>query len=308
MTRVAFFDTNVLGIHSDLSNPFWFTIRLLCAEAGIDPCIPEVVLREAVNLRREKYGAARANFLAAFKNLSRFFDAEGVYVPDVDSIASEWEASLREVFTVVPTHPDDAVESIHREASRHPPARAGRGGRDSLIWLTAKREARAGVEVILISRNTRDFTRESKDELHPVLSEEAEAVEGTLRYFNGLDAFIDYVATKTEPPELAPERCAELLDLDLRAALLEAGDGASARDDDALACAKVRVSDLRILRTYEVESRGLSLVEGRAELTDSSEDQDAFSNREVFFLAWIEVDVATSDPVSADLQKITLSG
>ncbi len=305
--RVALLDTNVLGVAADLSTPLWVSILRLCAHADIEPCIPEIVLHESMNLRREQYLEASTRFLSAFKQISRFFDAQPVYVPDVEEIVEQWENDLRASFTVVDTRAEDAIEALRREALRQTPARAGKGGRDSLVWLTALRLARDGREVMLVSRNTDDFSGHPSGELHQDLTSEADGVSGEIQYFVGLDPFIEHIAGRTDPPDLEPGVYVELVGFELFEAMVAAADPGRFTPEET-SSAMIRLEGLSALRSYEIESRGLALINGLAILLPATSGADAEGFLTARFMAWVEFDLQSRLPTSGELQRVTVDG
>jgi len=58
MSDAAVFDTNVLPLSRGLSSVLWLSIRKLCVVRNLRMVVPELVVLESVNLRREKYKEA----------------------------------------------------------------------------------------------------------------------------------------------------------------------------------------------------------------------------------------------------------
>lgn len=306
---VVIFDANVLPIASNLESALWVSILRLCERAQIRPCIPIVVLHESVNIRREKYADASSKFLAGFKALSRFFEAPSVYIPDASEIAQRWESELRANFEVLDSDGDDSAEALRREATRYPPARLGKGGRDSLIWLTAIRLAREGAHVHLVSRNTADFSSgDAKSSLHPVLAAERNGLAGLVSYHIGLDEFIEAVATRSAPPVFRTELVTDVLADELRDSVLQQlfieGDLALILPEDQTT-ASIRVEEIEVLRSYAFEDGGLALLsgDGVASLVDDS--SEAALRVPISFQAWIDFDLGTMEPASGEVRSVT---
>ncbi len=308
---VALFDTNVLPQSGDLSTPFWLSIRRLCEARSIKPCIPELVLHESFNLRREAYDEAASRFVSSFNQISRFFDAPPVYVPDVDEICQQWEEELRAKLHVMALHGDDAVAALTREAARRAPASKGRGARDSAIWLTALRLAAGGTEVLLVSRNTADFARGPgpSAELHPQLASEAAEVTGNICYFSSLDDFIDHIAVKTPPPTLDLPLLTELLTPAIVQAAALAVPGVDLPGDlfsaEELSAAEVTLDSVRALRSYAIGEDGLALIDGNGCLM--LPDPDGEDSRIGFkLMAWLDFDLASQSPTSGEVHGLTM--
>jgi PIN domain len=303
MTEVVVFDTNVLPRSGTLDSPLWLSIRKVCNAANIDIVLPELIVHESLNLRRDGYRVASANFLESFREIERFFEPESVYVPDVEEICSNWETAIREAFEVVPVHGDDAVEALSREALRRRPAREGRGSRDSAIWLTVLRLAETHARVTFVSRNVRDF---GKGALHPDLILDQEAAQGDVTYLTSLDAFIESVATAVEKPGFSTEAIEDLLRFDIRDRihLLISSRPEGAVSPELLAVENVNVSEAQVLRSYTVVGEGLALVRctGFLVIGDPHDQVQArFS-----LLAWFEYDAATTTPTLGELHSLDM--
>lgn len=298
--KLVVLDTNVFGVGANLGSPLWLSLKRLCAELGIVLCVPDVVFRESVNIRREQYREAEKEFLEANKKIGRFYDLPGVYVPDADEVAAKWEGDLETAFRILESSAEDALEALSREASRIPPARGGRGARDSLIWLTCRRLAEAGNEIFLVSRNTKDFADKDGDSLHPSLAAEVTNAAGQLTYFSSLDAFFDALATRTDGPDLTEtDMLQQLVGFELwdfAVDVLDARDhvGAEFLQMD------LELSDVRSLRAYEVDERGLALIDGQALVAEG----DGHRSVAMKFMAWIEFDLESKEVLAAEIEHI----
>jgi hypothetical protein len=301
-------DTNVLPVWRGLDGPLWLSVRKMCELAQIDLVIPEVVVYESLNLRSGTYAQAATRFVDAFGEIEKFFDIEPIYVPDESEIRDSWEAELRGVFTVVPIDGADAVEALRREATRTRPARDGRGSRDSAVWLTVTRLAADGRDVLFVSNNTKDFGVRKTNDLHPELAAEAASLSGSVRYFTSIYAVVDELATKVEPPAVAPDDLGPVLGFDFRQLAL-----ASAAEDERhpeisateLISEHLRVTDLEVKNAYTVGDRNLVLVMGRASLPvgDPSDGHElAFS-----FSAWLDFNPEDGAVVAGEVQNFALA-
>ena len=247
-------------------------------------------------MRREHYQEAAKEFLEANNKIARYFDLPGVYVPDVNEVVARWESDLRADFRVLPPDAEDALESLNREATRTPPARGGRGARDSLIWLTCRRLAADGNDVLFVSRNTKDFADPGGKSLHPALSAELAAGD-TVNYLVGLDGLFDLLANKVEGPDVSDaEPLMKLLGFelwDIAVDLFEAPAGGAAGPPDV----SLELSDLKNLRAYAVDDKGLALVSGCA-CAETVKDDPSIAIR---FMAWVEFDIDEKIPLQAEL-------
>lgn len=301
--KFAVLDTNVFGRTANLSSPLWVSLKRLSSEAGIELCIPEPVLGESVNFRKEQYREAELAFLEANREIARFADIEAIYVPDHEAIAEQWESDLRADFRILASVADDALEALRRETERVPPARAGRGARDSLIWLTAKRLAESGAEVYFISQNVKDFAVRGGTMLLPELSAELDGLTGSLTYLKNLDAFFDLIADKVETKLNTddPNVMAEMIGFELFDSAMDHIEWPESNDGmHAGRAVGIDIVDVRALREYGVEGRGLALVDGRGVVTTDPETDVP----DLKFLAWVEFDLQTGDASSAELERV----
>src|SRR5262249_44757297 len=101
----------------------------------------EIVLAEAVNARGEAADTAIQKLQEAINQASKIMSLEPIYLPDRSEVVSAWQQELESAFRVIPVNGEHAVEALKREAARRRPAREGKGGRDSAIWLGVLEEA-----------------------------------------------------------------------------------------------------------------------------------------------------------------------
>jgi hypothetical protein len=258
MSEAVLFDTNTLPRRGGLDAPLWSSIRKLCEAVGVAMLISDIVLQESLNLRRDNYQSASAGFLKYFREVERFFSPQPLYLPSADEICRDWEDELRDVFEILPVHGEDAAEALDREARRIRPAREGRGGRDSAIWLTVLRHVPSYDVFHFVSRNTKDFSSgDDSKVLHPDLEAEVSDIDGELRYHVGVDPFLEGLGTPTDAPLLDVADLAERLGFQLIDAVLEV---ASRRGDDLVAeqllPEGITITDADALRSYAVGGVG----------------------------------------------------
>lgn len=308
-SEVVLFDSNVLPVSGSLESPFWLSVERLCQASGITACLPAIVVHECVNIRRNQFAAAAGKFVSAFKGISRYFDAEPVYVPDVDEICRRWEEELRTQFEVLDTHGEDAIEALRREALRYTPASKGTGARDSAIWLTALRLATSGSKVTLVSMNTNDFALGKPSQLHPVLAAEAADLAGSVVYYASMDDFIDRIASPSDAPNLDTPQLVITVGLELR----DATFAASAEDErfgelsaEQLGAADLIILEVRSLRAYAIGTDGLALVDGRGRFAWSDREAAGLDELGFHFRAWLDFDLQSKIPVSGEIYSLQI--
>lgn len=297
---LAVLDTNVFGVGAGLGSPLWVSLRRLCAERGVVLCIPQLVLDETVNLRREGFHDARNEFIEANNRISKFYDLPAVYVPDPDEVATEWANDVSASFRVLPAVAEDALEALRREASRTPPARGGKGARDCLIWLTCRRHAESGAVVHFVSRNTRDFAERGGQSLHGALAEEVDGIAGQLIYHSSLDRLFDALAVRVEGPDLSdPDTLTPFVAFELwdyATSCFSEEEGAGGEFETSI----LRIPELRTLRAYQVEGRGLALVDGNCSVVAQSGGRER--SVQMKFMAWVQFDLETKAPTAAEVE------
>ena len=193
------FDTNALPGPVTIGSPFWQLIFRLCDLTGHTPTVSELIVHESVNLVRTQLDEATESLTSAYRKLAKVSVVEPIYLPSSQAEAEEWEKVLRQQFTVVSVDGEDAISALQREALRVPPARNGKGSRDSSIWLSALRLSADSGEVKFISQNTRDFAS-NDGTLHPDLVAELGSRDLNLSYFNDLESLVSCLATVDPVP------------------------------------------------------------------------------------------------------------
>lgn len=236
---------------------------------SITPAISEVTLDEAVNMRREAANKLLNPLVAAHTKLSEMTRLESIYTPTGDDVAAEFEARLREVFEVLPLDGDHAREAFRREARRVVPARNGKGGRDSAIWLTVAELARAGHQVYFVTNNHKDF---GEGGLFVELLDEIGGVTHPVTYLASSNDFIDLIAGKVEVPTPSSDAVANAFQESIRSAvvgLLENVENAEFTVDRAWN-SSVIISAPQFAQGYVVDGQGLVHVRAVATLADPS--------------------------------------
>lgn len=308
MAEILLLDTNVLPVFRGLDGPLWLSVRKLCEVEGIELSLPAIVVEESLNLRAEYYGRASTRLIDALAETSRFFDMAPVYLPDVSEVRSSWDEEIRRVFSVMPLDGDDAVEALHREASRTPPARNGVGARDSAIWLTVKRAASSGRRVRFVSNNYRDFGVKKSEDLHPTLADEASAIHADIQYFRSLEALIASVATRVGIPDVARDDLEEILGSDLRQRALEAAATSEICGElakTALDGAGVRIDEYSAKQAFLISDRNLTLVIGEGALLVGHDAGPAV----VFsFRAWLDFSPDDGQMIDGEVQELSVIG
>lgn len=265
MPDAVLLDTSALPVWRGLNGPLWLSARKLCEIPGIIVYLPELVVHESVNLRAEHFTSVAAVFIGAYSKVERFFDVDPIYVPDVNEIETTWENELRTTFTVIDLDGEDAVDALRREAKRTRPARQGRGGRDSAIWMTAIRLAATHDTVFFVSNNTADFAVGKSGQLHPSLASEVAAAGAQVEYLTSVHGLIERLATLVELPGLDVSSAAQVLRVELREQVLDASAGVDKYDGLGAAdmtLDSLTIGDATIKKAYTIGDRNLALVMG----------------------------------------------
>jgi hypothetical protein len=312
---VIIFDTNVLPLVGSLDNVLMSSILRVAEHSGRDVLIPEIVLHESVNLRREAVDSAVQQLLTVISQASRLFEVPAIYLPDPLAVSLEWEAELRDRLNVLQLDGEDAAEALCREAKRLVPAKEGRGGRDSAIWLSVRRAAMAlsDSDVIFVSANTGDFADpQNKNELHPDLVAELGDAAPRLTYLNSTTKLLDHIATKAEfTPNPEDFRMGE--DSEIETDILTDLFNFHLEDDrfsDAIGYG-FEDPDVRTIRAFQVQEDGLALVDLglTVELEDAFETADdrARARWRLRLRAWITFAPATGRASRFDVDQLVES-
>lgn len=282
------FDTNGLPTKGNLESGFWHAVFRLCKLKGITPAISAVTLDEAVNMRREAANKILTPLVAAHTALSQITKADPLYTPTAESLAEEYEARLQELFEILPLDGDHAVEAFRREARRITPARLGKGGRDSAIWLTVAKIVNDGSKVYFVTNNHKDF---GAGGLFSELQDEINDSSPTMEYLGTSNEFINQIANPVEFSSLQAADVADAFSLSIRSeviALLEQVESPEYTVDRAWN-AGIVAEAIQSDKGYEVDGQGLVRVRAFVKLADPSGVQWATGN----IAGWLNFDPTT---------------
>lgn len=293
------FDTNALPTKGLLESGFWSALFRVCEIKGIKPAISEVTLDEAVNMRMEAANKILTPLVAAHTALSQVTRVDPLYTPTADSIATEYEARLHTVFEVLPLDGLHAIEALRREARRIVPARHGKGGRDSAIWLTIAKLANDGHRVHFVTNNHKDFGHGGL--FTELLGEVVDATE-PIEYLASPNDFIDQIATKLVLPDLLPADVADAFSLSIRSLIigtLEAVESAEYTVDRAWN-AVITVEAVKKGQGYEIDGQGLVQVRATVKLADPSGVQWATGRMS----GWLNFEPTTFAGIPSDADEL----
>jgi len=290
------FDTNALPVKGNLESGFWTALFHLCSMKGIRPAISEVTLHEAVNFREDQANKLITPLVATHSELSRMTRMDPVYTPTAADIAAVYEARLNELFEVLPLEGDHAIEALRREARRVVPARLGKGGRDSAIWLTIAALANQGHTVRFVTNNHKDFGRGG------LFTELLEETTHPIIYLPTANEFVDEIATKIATPSLEPEDVANSFSLSIRSLvinMLEQVDSAEHTVDRAWN-AEIAMEDVVTGQAYDVDGQGLVYVRANTRLVDPSGVEWATGK----LSGWLNFEPATSSGQPSEVDTL----
>lgn len=164
---------------------------------GFAVLLPQPVLDESVSARTREAGETFEKLTTILASASRYYDLESFYIPSGQEVGEIWKTELVDAFDIISMHPDDASEALRREAHRIPPARDGRGARDTAIWLSALRYHRehSGL-TYFVSKNYKDFGTQDGDLQAPLQAELGNDSE--FKYVRGCDELLALISRKSE--------------------------------------------------------------------------------------------------------------
>lgn len=304
MTTYLVIDTNSLPVKGNLDSSFWAVVFRVCETLQIVPAISEVAFDEATNLRRETAGEMIESLLAAHSKLNGLTGIAPIYAPTVEDVSNAYAHALKEHFEIIPLDGEHAREAFQREARRIPPAREGKGGRDSAIWLTAAALARDGHEVHFVSANWRDF---GKGALHEVMAADLDGHDDAVHYHQDVNSFLEAVATKVTPPTFTEAALSTAFADSMRAQII---GYLEAVDAPGLSVERVLTSDVELTnprvthsQTYVIDDAGLSFFQADVAFTDGGTDVTWASGRVV---GWLSFDPTTGDPLPSQAEDLNL--
>lgn len=265
MSTVLVLDTCVLPQRGSIhSNPVLSALLRVSAIRGFTVCISDVTRTESLNKRKLLAQTAIADLGSAVREVSKIFGLEGIdyYIPSDTEAVEAWDQELSETFTILEVDGEDAKEALHREASRTPPARetgsgSATGGRDSAIWLSAKRMHLTSSErtTYFISSNTKDFATSRNDQtLRSELSDELGTSADRFVYVSSLQRAVELLAPSSDPQEVGFSELQELIqETNMGQQLFDALQ-ASVRERQLPQPISLSVNEVRERRAYEVDT------------------------------------------------------
>jgi PIN domain len=170
----VYVDTNALPTKGGIGGGLFGVLAATARAMNIQIMVPRLVLSEYRNLRAGDIRSSLEIYTKGFESLQAVLELDSIYLPSVEEAIHHLIADLLARVTPIETFPDDAIEALRREAERIPPARDGKGARDSAIWLTICRHhlAAEGCSAF-ITKNKSDFSARSDPKaLHPKLAED----------------------------------------------------------------------------------------------------------------------------------------
>lgn len=273
----------------------------VCSRLDMHPSVPEIVMYEVINFRREKVRKYCADLRVAYQGLNGYVRMPDLYIPDEDEAADEMERALRASFEILPLREDLAAESLRREALRILPARKGVGARDSSMWLTICDLLESGHYVYFISNNSADFGKKS---LHDSLANEISAHQENFEYFSQPNDFLISKAEKITDLPLVEEHATSAFQ---ESFLKQLPDLLMDRFEDSAQVlafcdeAVVSIASARFSQGFNVGSTGVAHCAGRFVISNSSDESIEF---DFTFQGAVVFDLATYKVFPADAELI----
>jgi hypothetical protein len=299
MTAYLVVDTNSLPIEGNLQSGFWNALFRLCALKGIQPAICEVTFDEAVNLRKDRANAVIEAFVASQTRLSRMTTVSSVYTPSGDEVAQVYARRLLEVFEVLALDGEHAREAFRREALRILPARVGKGGRDSAIWLTVAALANAGHELYFVTKNSKDF---GSGGLFVELLEEVAGATHPVRYFASPNDFIDSIASQVNLPAIPDAEVANAFWVSIRTEIVLLFEDVESTEYtvDRAWNSEVAASDVHLGAGYEIDGQVFTRARARIVISDAGGGEWAEAKMD----GWLNLEPGTFAARASDVDHI----
>ena len=304
--KLVIFDTNILPTRYGLDSVVWLMVGRLCERRDIRMCIPDIVVEESVNLRGSAHEEASRRLRGALADLEKNYQALTAYVPDRSEVEEWWRRELKQFFEILPSNGEDAIEAMTREARRQRPAREGRGGRDSLIWLVTRRELHSGKRVSFVSSNTKDFGgSRGREELHPELA--GELIAGSqINYHLSLESFLSSLAS-SEGTKIF--RGSDILDLARDPIFIEIYSKLTFSErvgpDYGLTDIELDNSTARI--SYSIDGKGLCLTTSKGWVKVSPGNSGADFDVPIKVRSWVEFYTHNYQvPISVEVQSLEI--
>lgn len=206
---------------------------------------------------------------------------------------------LHAIFEVLPLDGLYAIEALRSEARRIVPARHGKGGRDSAIWLTIAKLANDRHRVHFITNNHKAFGRGGL--FTELLAEVGDAAE-PITYLASPNDFIDQIATKLVLPDLSPADVADAFSLSIRSLVigtLEAVESTEYTVDRAWN-AFITVEAVKRGQGYEIDGQGLVQCRATVKLAEPSGVQWATGRMS----GWLNFDPTTFAGKPSDVDAL----
>lgn len=307
---LIFLDTNVLPRVGSLKNVLMSAVLQVATHSGHKVCISDVVVEEAVNIRKEAAAEAIQKLRDAFNQANKILELESIYIPDLQEVADEWREGLTSTFEVFPVGGSQAVEALKREAARKRPAREGKGARDTAIWLSMLEYACGREDSIhFVSDNKEDFADASDAKrLHPDLVEDCKERSVEVIYHRNLDSLLEALSQRVDTAPVVEN--IEVATSILHEALFNAG--LSQEISEKFHSGRgflidTTVSGVRKVKSYRVENALLSLIvlslDVGTELADEKDPPKV--SLIVECRAWVQVDANSGSVVTIDVEEIT---
>lgn len=192
--------TNIVQSGFDLNSISITLLRELATERGHQLVLPDVVVEELRNKRREQAQADLSAFQSALSRVRKFHPIENIPLPEAEHVANIWLSLLGMTFDVEPVLGDEARAALFREAAGRAPTAKKEGARDASIWEVTKRLHLDGdADTYFVSHNTRDFgDPRSSGALHPDLVAELGETAGRFHYLQTIDDVLNELGTRLD--------------------------------------------------------------------------------------------------------------
>jgi hypothetical protein len=319
MSTALILDTCVLPQRGEVrQNPLLSAMIRIAALQQFEVCIVDISRSESISKRKREADKALRSLQSAITQAGKYFEREllDTYLPSSDDAVALWQDDLDSSFSIIATHGEDAIESLHREAWRNAPAKATRddsatGSRDAAIWLSVKRRHLESPDNItyFISSNTSDFADEkNKTGLREELVGELGESKSRFRYFASVSAAVDDLAEKSDLLEIDFHSLRELLDATgMEYGVLEALRARPSSDDEFIPIS-LSVNTAKEVRAYSIEGARLAQVEitiaslAVARETGAPDPDRPIPGHGVIWIAQI------GDELSYEIEKLELAG
>jgi hypothetical protein len=171
--------------------------------------LPEVVKAEVRKHLVDKCREAQGRMKAASGELRQIFgvapDVEQYRDEEVDEALDERITELRSSLRVIEHSDDDLLAAAQMVMSYSPPNQKTQQFRDSVIWRIVLKLGQEH-DVVFVTNDSGFYHGKSRDQLDPVLGEEAQQLRADVALFRDVESLLDHWGFKKPiPPELADE-------------------------------------------------------------------------------------------------------